>query len=156
MNRIRCLRKFNKMSQSKFAKLFHVDQTAVSNWEKGKNSIDIKMVEKIAEYFDVPIEFVLGKDFDIQIPISEWSEEQRANYEAAGEYQALLLFKYGKAVFRSHNQLNEKSSSNTDEPSENVIIYHRDGKTVKKHFSKEQMKILLHMIDAIPESKTEN
>ncbi len=34
---------------------------------------------------------------------------------------------------------------------ENVIIYHRDGKTVKKKMSKEQMKMLSSMIDAIPD-----
>lgn len=38
-----------------------------------------------------------------------------------------------------------------DELSEDVIIYHRDGKTVKKQFTKEQMDMLLAMINAIPE-----
>lgn len=34
---------------------------------------------------------------------------------------------------------------------ENIIMYHRDGKTVKKKMTKEQMKMLSSMIDAIPE-----
>lgn len=37
------------------------------------------------------------------------------------------------------------------EPSENVVIYHRDGKTVTRQFTKEQMDMLASMIDAIPE-----
>lgn len=35
---------------------------------------------------------------------------------------------------------------------EDVIIYHRDGKTVRKKFTKEQMDMLQAMIDAIPET----
>lgn len=35
------------------------------------------------------------------------------------------------------------------EPLKNEIVYHRNGKTVKKQFTKEQMKMLLAMIDAV-------
>lgn len=38
-------------------------------------------------------------------------------------------------------------------PAENVVIYHRDGKTVTKKFSKDQMEMLAKMIDAIPEEE---
>lgn len=38
-------------------------------------------------------------------------------------------------------------------PAENMVIYHRDGKTVTKKFSKEQMEMLAKMIDAIPEEE---
>lgn len=44
----------------------------------------------------------------------------------------------------------EKPAEN-GEPSENVIIYHRDGKNVKREFTKEQMDMLISMIEAIPE-----
>lgn len=41
---------------------------------------------------------------------------------------------------------------NTAVPSvSNVIVYHRDGKTVKKSFTKEQYDILTSMLDSIPE-----
>lgn len=36
---------------------------------------------------------------------------------------------------------------------EDIIIYHRNGRTVRKQFSKEQMKMLLAMIEAVPEEK---
>ena len=39
------------------------------------------------------------------------------------------------------------------ELAEDVIVYHRDGKTVTKKFTKEQMDMLLTMIEAIPETK---
>ena len=34
---------------------------------------------------------------------------------------------------------------------ENIIVYHRDGKTVRKKMTKEKMEMLASMIDAIPE-----
>ena len=35
---------------------------------------------------------------------------------------------------------------------EDVIIFHRDGKNVIRHFTKEQMKMLQALIDAMPDS----
>ena len=37
------------------------------------------------------------------------------------------------------------------EVGETVVIYHRDGKTVRRELTPEQMKMLASMIDAIPE-----
>lgn len=34
---------------------------------------------------------------------------------------------------------------------DNVILMHRDGKVIRKEFSKEQMDMLFKMIDAVPE-----
>lgn len=46
---------------------------------------------------------------------------------------------------------NEENKPGDTELEENMIMYHRDGKTVKKKVSKEQIKILSSMIDAIPD-----
>ena len=40
-----------------------------------------------------------------------------------------------------------------DELSEEVVIYHRDGKRVVKRFTKEQMELIAQMLDGIPEKK---
>ena len=48
----------------------------------------------------------------------------------------------------------EKSAelrADTDSVGEDVIVFHRDGKTVRKRFTEEQMKMLIAMIDAVPE-----
>lgn len=42
------------------------------------------------------------------------------------------------------------------ELSENIIIYHRDGKTVKRTFTKEQLALFHAMLDAIPEDPNDN
>lgn len=46
----------------------------------------------------------------------------------------------------------EPAASMDGEPEENVIIFHRDGKTQKKKFTKEQMAMFMAMVDAIPDT----
>ncbi len=104
-NRIFILRKSQKLSQRAFAELFSVDQTAVSNWEKGKNNIDLTLADKIADHFRVPVEFVYGKPYTITREKKEWSAEESGAFEAASseEERALLEFRYGRGVFEGSN-----------------------------------------------------
>lgn len=100
MNRIKSIRTFYRLSQAKFGELFHVDQTAVSNWERGKNDIDIKTLEQIADYFKLPIEYIIGKEFDLKYPQSQWREDNWEDFYSANEdSRELLKFKIGKGYF---------------------------------------------------------
>lgn len=100
MNRIKSIRTFYRLSQAKFGELFHVDQTAVSNWERGKNDIDIKTLEQIADYFKLPIEYIIGKEFDLKYPQSQWREDNWEDfYSASEDSRELLKFKIGKGYF---------------------------------------------------------
>lgn len=47
--------------------------------------------------------------------------------------------------------VDKEKPADEGELSEEVVIYHRDGKTVKKKFTKEQMRMIAQMLDAIPE-----
>lgn len=99
-NRIKIIRRSQKLSQKRFAELFSVDQTAVSNWEMGKNNIDLTLADKIADYFKLPVEYVYGKPYAITRPFSEWSDAERTRYAAAGEEEKKLLeFTLGRGVF---------------------------------------------------------
>ena len=100
-NRIRILRKSQKLSQKSFAEKFSVDQTAVSNWEKGKNNIDLTLADKIADAVTVPIEFGYGKPYSITHPQSEWTAEEHQAFQNARceEEKQLLEFRFGRGVF---------------------------------------------------------
>ena len=56
----------------------------------------------------------------------------------------------------------ETESTKTEKPAdegeltEEVVIYHRDGKTVRRKFSKEQLKMISAMLDAIPDDPDDN
>ena len=100
MNRIKCLRALRRLSQAAFAEIFNVDQTAVSNWENGKNSIDIEIANKIADYFSVPLDFIYGKEFKVTRPRKLWRTDEIEDCDRekpdAREY---FLFIYGCGVF---------------------------------------------------------
>ena len=51
---------------------------------------------------------------------------------------------------------NEPPALLDSELEENVIIFHRDGKTQRKKFTKEQMTMLMAMVDAIPDTSDED
>ncbi len=60
--RITDLRENRNLLQKDIAKIFEVEQATVSNWEKGKRVPDSDMLIKIANFFDVSIDFLLGND----------------------------------------------------------------------------------------------
>ena len=100
-NRIRILRKAKGLSQKSFAELFSINQTAVSNWEKGKNNIDLSLADRIADAFTVPVEYVYGKPYVITHLQSEWTPEEKEAYQSAknAEEKELLEFRFGRGVF---------------------------------------------------------
>ncbi len=108
------------MSQQQFASKFNVDQTAVSNWETGKNGIDIEIAMKISEEIKMPVEFVLGKDFKMAIPLSEWHksaiEDMNKESQDARDY---FLFLYWKGYFQETSGMT--ANNNTINGNNNII-----------------------------------
>lgn len=157
MNRIKCLRIFRGMSQASFGQLFNVDQTAVSNWEKEKNSIDVKTVERIAEMFSVPMEFVYGKEFSVKRPMDQWYEDELEDYKSTADIaKDYLLFRFGKGYFSSHSDDSNSPEEAVSLPPEGmarVIVRHRDGKGSFADFTPEQVKLIESMIDAQKNTK---
>ena len=45
----------------------------------------------------------------------------------------------------------QKPADNGEPLKENVVVFHRDGKTVIKEFTQEQMEIITRLLDEIPE-----
>lgn len=59
--RLRELRTGKDMTQLTLAHLLNVDRTTVVNWECGKREPDFEMLIKIADYFGVTCDFLLGR-----------------------------------------------------------------------------------------------
>lgn len=60
---IKRLRLERNINQEQLAEQLHVTRQAVSNWETGKTQPDIETLTKIAEYFDVSVEYLIyGKE----------------------------------------------------------------------------------------------
>lgn len=60
--RLKELRKNSGLTQSALAKILNVTPTALSNWEIGKRMPSAEMLKRIADYFDVTVDYLLDYD----------------------------------------------------------------------------------------------
>ena len=60
-NKIRMLRENLKLSQRQLSKEIGTSQANLSRWEKGLIEPSIIECWKLADYFDVPIDFLCGR-----------------------------------------------------------------------------------------------
>lgn len=65
MNRIQMLRKKNNMNQTALAKKIGVSQSTLSYWERGDFEPDHDSLIKIADFFEVSIDYLLGRTSEI-------------------------------------------------------------------------------------------
>ena len=63
-NRIKELRKQSRLSQQALADQIGVFRNTISNWETGYSQISLENAKKVAEYFGVTIEYLLGSESD--------------------------------------------------------------------------------------------
>lgn len=58
--KLRELRIERELTQSRLAKELNVSRYSITNWENGRTSPDIKSLKKLALYFDVTIDYLVG------------------------------------------------------------------------------------------------
>ena len=61
MNNIKLLRKEKGLTQTDMARMLGITQNNFSYWENGKVKIDNESLEKMANFFNVSIDFLLGR-----------------------------------------------------------------------------------------------
>ncbi|MCG0275625.1 MAG: helix-turn-helix domain-containing protein [Thermosediminibacteraceae bacterium] len=59
--RIKSLREERKITQQELARYLGVSQKTISNYENGERSPDPDTLRKIADYFDVTVDYLLGR-----------------------------------------------------------------------------------------------
>lgn len=62
MNIIKKIRKENKLSQSEFANILNVHQTAVSQWENGRTKPDVSVAKIISQKFNISLDVILENE----------------------------------------------------------------------------------------------
>lgn len=60
--RLTDLREKKNLYQKNIAEIFNVEQATVSNWEKGKRIPDSETLIKLANFFGVSVDYLLGND----------------------------------------------------------------------------------------------
>ena len=58
--RLRDLRKENNISQKKLSNYLNFGYTAIANYESGRNQPSLDTVKKIAQYFGVTVDYLIG------------------------------------------------------------------------------------------------
>lgn len=61
---IRNLREDNDKKQQDLADDLNVKQTTYSKYELGKINIPIEVLIKLADYYDVSLDYIVGRSFD--------------------------------------------------------------------------------------------
>ena len=61
-DRFKEVRTAHKMTQRDAAQLFHVSNGTIGNWEAGNRIPDTEMLSQIADYFEVTVDYLLGRD----------------------------------------------------------------------------------------------
>lgn len=58
---IKQLMKAEQLTQMQLANAIHVGQSTISEWLSGKNEPSIESLWKLADYFDVSIDYLVGR-----------------------------------------------------------------------------------------------
>ena len=59
------LRQRNNISQDELAKKLNIKQYVISSWEIGRSEPNIEQIKFLSTYFNVPTDYLLGKDIII-------------------------------------------------------------------------------------------
>ena len=73
--RLHFLRKEKGITQKDLADVLGYGYTAISNYESGKNEPSIRDIVKIADYFDVTIDYLVGRT-DYRVSVENYKIEE--------------------------------------------------------------------------------
>lgn len=73
IERLKKLRKEGKLTQKDIATFLNISQPAYQQFESGKKKMNLETMEKLADFFDVSTDYLLGKtdfpDLDLEVDI---------------------------------------------------------------------------------------
>ena len=101
-DRLRQLRKQHKISQDALAKELFVSQQAIGKWENDKATPNPEMLVKIADIFDVSIDYLLGHSDILKIDEKEPTQEE---WDSLTDTQKLIIELMGKLTPEQQDEI---------------------------------------------------
>ena len=80
--RLKELSEAYKLNQTELGEILGVTNQTVSNWENGNIAPSIEMVEKIANYFKVSVDYLLFRTDSLTIKVNNLTLEQIAHVQS--------------------------------------------------------------------------
>jgi transcriptional regulator with XRE-family HTH domain len=108
MNRIKNLRLEKNISQNELAKALGLTQQAISAYENGLREPDLETLNKLANYFNVSVDYLLGRT-DIRNPSNEITKAVSDDPELAEFWNELKDREDLKLLFKQTKKLSPKA-----------------------------------------------
>ena len=67
------------MNQVEFARMLGVSKQCVSNWENDNVMPSVEMLVRIADFFKVTTDYLLGRNEESRIDVSSLTDEQKSH-----------------------------------------------------------------------------
>ncbi len=136
------LRKSKGLTQKELAKALDVTQTAITYWETGKREPSIEMLEKIANYFDVSLDYLFTAQTDksnLQKKTANLSSKALNPGDIILDITKENFEKYHECFCAAFNKIKESYQNNAD-----IVISMDTGEEIDK---KELFEIINNLTD---------
>ncbi|MCX8129398.1 MAG: helix-turn-helix domain-containing protein [Clostridia bacterium] len=89
-DRLKILRNKKKLTQIELGKIFSISHATINRYEKGVNQPDTETLNKLAEYFDVSVDYLLGRTNlkDADLPQGSYVPEKTVRIPILGVVRA--------------------------------------------------------------------
>lgn len=140
--KIKELRNKNRMTQGKLGELLNVSQVAVSKWEKQQTEPDATSLKKIANIFDVSIDFLLGNSYD-STPRKYLIHKEMINEEIIMNVPVIKMNNNYPTIINENNDLEYKAVTPLEmgEYDKTNLLYVRakDDSMIDEHIAKDSL-----------------
>lgn len=99
MIRLKELRELKGMTQLKMAAELNLTKSTYNFWENGKVEIDFKNLIRLADYFNVSIDYLLGRDYVNKLAsLSEDENRLIENYRNCDDKNKAAILGYSDGI----------------------------------------------------------
>ena len=99
-NRLKTMRMVTGYKQIQLAHIVNVAQSTYSAWETGTKNIHAENIKKLADIYNVSLDFLSGRSFYITRPVECWTKSEQEEYYTSNEYKKEYLeYLWGVPVF---------------------------------------------------------
>ena len=124
MKNLKLLRKQHNLSQKEIGNIFHASQNTVSQWENGTRKPSYDIIQEIADYFDVSVDYLLGR------------QEQRPELNSKDKREIQEILDDTEQQLLSQDGLMFDGSPATDEDVQKIIMAMKMGMEMIKKENK--------------------